>query len=978
MKERLSVLRSTTQSSPVKPARNRLGKDVLKAAVADLLMDSSGRSSCSSSSSSSSSSWSVGKQPLHTKTVFQLDEQTIGMSQDRDDGKSPSPTYDDESSIAYVNVDLMVDPQEGQTLLQQRLLEYGIVPLEKKKPSGGCDIQQAVDQVHRWLFVEGGHFEDVEALMTNYCEFLRHTLSVPVDRLYYGGVGLHPKLTAYLWKWELNEEFVMREMPQEIFERRNELFSPDEPFCVLEQGRADSVRIVAKQENIPPDTNKWFVGGGYRDYYALPDIHRNQSKGAMAWATKHPSGFTQDHIAFFEWTMPALTTVMRLHTNDLVLRTLTERMEREIQERTLELAQANDDLALANAQLEQHQTKQLEHFACMSHEIRTPLNCIVGLSSLMLTEEDFDPLTTKENLQMIHSSADLLNAVVDDVLDYAKMESGSVFQVDIRSTDLQNTVASVLHAMRQKSASKNVLIVTHFGTTLPTLVETDPRRLQQVLYNLLGNACKFSKQGGTVELHLWVEQEQYPSGCGYSLQLSVKDYGKGIAQENLETIFEPFQQENKETSTLYGGTGLGLSITSKLVERLGGNIHVDSVLGEFAQFTVSLPCSTPPPSTKSIQKSLQHKTLVLWLKNDKEHPFGPHVVQEYGLDLEIVSSWQQVLDVPAKRFYSCTNDAQQHYVLMVPTDELDKCYKTFPHKATWIVYGYGSSSLTGIPALVRHWNNLSKLFPAVALQDIIEWIQEKHGVANTGGTPSTTSLPSTESTTVSFTTTSSTTTAQDDNENDIASSDLSNRPPSHSSKSEDEEGHIPHPIGIIELPAKAFLSQEHKSVVKNVLKSTTTTTAVASPPTATTASTKRTSSPSPSKQQVKTIPTLKVLYAEDNKINQKVLNRMLSKLGVVDLEIVDDGLQAVERTSQETFDLVFMDIQMPVMDGLEATKRIKASGDSPRIVFCTAHALQDFRQEAQYAGGDGFVSKPFNIQKIQQILEEAAVATISN
>jgi len=85
------------------------------------------------------------------------------------------------------------------------------------------------------------------------------------------GVGLHPKLTAYFWKWE-PDDFVFREMPQEIFERRNELFSPDEPFCVLEQGRADFVRIRACDEYIPPDTSKWFRSGNFQDYFAFFSI----------------------------------------------------------------------------------------------------------------------------------------------------------------------------------------------------------------------------------------------------------------------------------------------------------------------------------------------------------------------------------------------------------------------------------------------------------------------------------------------------------------------------------------------------------------------------------------------------------------------------------------------------------------------------------------------------------------------------------
>ena len=115
---------------------------------------------------------------------------------------------------------------------------------------------------------------------------------------------------------------------------------------------------------------------------------------------------------------------------------------------------------------------------------------------------------------------------------------------------------------------------------------------------------------------------------------------------------------------------------------------------------------------------------------------------------------------------------------------------------------------------------------------------------------------------------------------------------------------------------------------------------------------------------------MKVLYAEDNKINQKVLARMLKKLGVTKLDLVENGLKAVESSLSNHYDLIFMDIQMPVMDGLEATKLIKErDGDQSRVVFCTAHAIDDFRQQAEATGGDGFVSKPYKLKEIETILK---------
>ena len=752
-------------------------------------------------------------------------------------------------------------------------------------------IQYMVEEIHRWLFVEGGYFDNVEALMSNYCVLLRTKYSIPIDRLYYGGVGLHPKLTAYLWKWEYNEEFVFREMPEHIFKNRNELFSPDEPFCVLEQGRAKFVRIKSSSPNIPPDVSKWFVPQKYTDYYALPDIHRNQSKGGIAWATKNIEGFHPHHIEVFQSTMKALTTVMRLHTNDMVLNTLTSRYEQEIQDRTIELE-------IANKRLETQFHKQLEHFACMSHEFRTPLSAILGLSSLLLmensedeeekvNEDDFQqenqqlqqsilPQHVIESIRMIHTSADLLRSVVNDVLDYSSMQndetqagssSGSgngkgVFQVDIvPNVNLHTLLKDVVTTMQQSSKAKERSITISSNrlaeTPIPRFVTTDPRRLQQILFNLLGNACKFSKVGGTVELNVSMKDrrehceeqnaETASMGGNNTLLLSVKDYGKGIHTKDFKDIFEPFNQASKETQTIYGGTGLGLAITSKLVKGLGGTITVDSVINEYAEFIIELPLIS---------------TIDIVNKSNKS---GKHGSDGGGDECKCI-------DPSISQTMSRTPDTNTTTQSVLPMDGNTASIAT-------------SSASTTVREQKTHPRDGPTFIPL------------------------------------------------SDNEK---SKPLPERPPS---------------------------SRSTISSVSSVHSSSAT------------------SFP---------FENVKVLVADDNKINQKVLQRMLFKVGISkdNLDIVDNGLKAVEICSSTDYqyDIVFMDIQMPVMDGLQATKEIKEKERSnyhvdetnpqtaTKIVFCTAHAVDNYRVEAQEAGGDGFISKPYRLNDIREsIVDNVAI-----
>jgi signal transduction histidine kinase/ActR/RegA family two-component response regulator len=581
---------------------------------------------------------------------------------------------------------------------------------------------------------------------------------------------LHAQVSAYVWKWEKEGEFDEHEIPREIFDKKKEHFSPHEPFTILMDGRACSVRMRATDSHFPPDC-QWFVKENYVDYLALPITHRTEFKGGMAWSTKNPGGFSNKHIQFFERSLAALSTVMRLHTNDLVMKTLTGRLEEEVAERTLELEVANHRLEEAHRQVTHQSEAQLEHFACMSHEIRTPLNCIVGMSSLLLGSGL--SAVHEESAQMISQSGELLAAIVDDVLDYSKLESG-IFDVDIQQTNLQLILATVVYSIGIRGRERNVEVRSLFDENLPNMVETDSRRLQQVLYNLLGNAIKFSKEGGTVDLKVSMCHKSDNASFGTVLRLAVKDNGKGIAKDDMQKIFEPFNQGSKETERLYGGTGLGLAITSKLVKALGGTVSVDSAVGEWTEFVVDLPCQEPA----------------------------------VGMEVASSSAALSVLVGPQE------NEPADSSVGTAVTE-----------------------AFTGIAPTVR---------------------------------PSTPSL----------------------------------------------------------LPDKLL--------VKGGL-----------------------------------YEKIKVLIAEDNLINQKVLHRMLTRLGLKHVDIVDNGRKAVDLCAVKEFDIVFMDLEMPVMDGLEATRLIvqgrqAENGIGPWIAFLTATASSEAK--CREAGGDSFITKPIKIGQVESLL----------
>jgi signal transduction histidine kinase len=268
-------------------------------------------------------------------------------------------------------------------------------------------------------------------------------------------------------------------------------------------------------------------------------------------------------------------------------------LERMVKERTDRLQQMNSKLEKANKAVLRSSQAQLQHFACMSHEIRTPLNSVIGYASLM-EETKLDEMQ-RESIETIIHSGKLLLSIVNDVLDYSKLETGNVV-IEKKPTYLRGLFDLTVRTMDNKAKSTSLVLKgTYDDSQVPTYIETDGWRLQQILYNLLSNACKFSKTGGTVELDFSVGESWYSlendvcyfpptereimsnldssaGSCnthcssrtsshvavnnmnvGKMLRFTVTDYGKGIAKSDYEKIFLPFLQTGSEDEIIYGG-----------------------------------------------------------------------------------------------------------------------------------------------------------------------------------------------------------------------------------------------------------------------------------------------------------------------------------------------------------------------------------------------------------------------------------------
>jgi signal transduction histidine kinase/CheY-like chemotaxis protein len=256
-------------------------------------------------------------------------------------------------------------------------------------------------------------------------------------------------------------------------------------------------------------------------------------------------------------------------------------LNEELEERTKELEQEVVERKQAEEQAKAANQAKSIFLANMSHELRTPLNAVLGFSQLMQQDQETPP-SQREDLEIINRSGHHLLALISDVLDMSKIEAGRIV-LNPETFDMDELVHDVMDMMHRRAEGRGLQLILDRSSDFPRYVEADPAKLRQILINLLSNAVKYTEEGG-ITLRLGAHN-------GHSehtvLRIEVEDTGIGIAKQDLEHIFQPFEQLGVHAQR--EGTGLGLALTKQFVEMMGGEIGVESTVGKGSLFCAEIP-----------------------------------------------------------------------------------------------------------------------------------------------------------------------------------------------------------------------------------------------------------------------------------------------------------------------------------------------------------------------------------------------------
>ncbi len=532
--------------------------------------------------------------------------------------------------------------------------------------------------------------------------------------------------------------------------------------------------------------------------------------------------------------------------------------------------------------------------ANITHEFRTPIQTILATID-MLKETALDP-EQLEYIQQVHFSAEALLSLVNDFLDFSKLEAGQ-FKFEFIPYNPLVLVEQTIDLLAIEAHNKNIEIISDIDFMLPTQIIGDPMRIRQVLTNLLKNAVKFTQQG-------YIEISAFANPESKTISFFVKDTGIGISEEGKKKLFSDFYQTDASTTRKYGGTGLGLSISKQFVERMGGNIGMKDNPEGGSIFYFSLPYSLPedkaeeaPELDASVIKN--EKILIVDDRISAAESFQKKLRQLGFKDVDFTLSGDDALKMLCGAADSNKPYSQVFIDMVMPvmdgwrlSSEINNNSKINSSKL-YLLIPEGQMGRDAKMKRLKWFNGY--LYKPIKKKQLINLL-----IAN----------------------------AEETLELEAVDDDTPVSAP------QKEAAPVPKPAAETAAGANSEKKTEASSEYEVIAKGH------------------------------------KIIIAEDHPVNQKLISRFFQQFGA-ETVCANNGEEAYKAAAANPdADLIFMDIQMPVMSGVEATQKIRAEKIATPIIACTANTDEADFNEYYKAGMNDVLIKPFKKQTVYELLQK--------